>query len=211
MVDVAPADVGWAAQCAGELVVGDGEDQVVLRGERRLAGRLVRGDALDSDDSEPDGTRPDSGEAPAVEWRTPPQPFRLTPARPGFWDGLEHRPLRRRAPAAGEIEIEVTAAALNFIDVMKAMGTYPDPSGGAALLGGECAGRVSAVGSGRLGRRPRGRAAAGDAHRLVRAVRPGPARPGRDRADPLRGRRAGARGRRGRPDAGRAGPGHGRQ
>ncbi len=39
----------------------------------------------------------------------------------------------------------VSAAALNFIDVMKAMGTYPDPTG-ASLLGGECAGVVTAVG-----------------------------------------------------------------
>ena len=38
----------------------------------------------------------------------------------------------RRDPGPGEVEIEVEAAALNFIDVMKAIGTYPDPRAGPA-------------------------------------------------------------------------------
>lgn len=125
----------WAADCAAELLTETGEDQMALRGGRRLVGRLVRGESDRGFD-----------DAPVAPWRTPRQPFRLTSTRPGFWDALVYRPLSRKAPEAGEIEIEITAAALNFIDVMKAMGTYPDPSGGASLLGGECAGRVVAVG-----------------------------------------------------------------
>jgi phthiocerol/phenolphthiocerol synthesis type-I polyketide synthase C len=136
MIDIASADAGWAAACAAELA-GDAEDQVALRGERRLAGRLVRGERAD-----------DRAAAPA--WSTPGQPFRLHAARPGVLDAVEYRPLCRRAPAAGEIEIEVTAAALNFIDVMKAMGTYPGADASGAL-GGECAGRVVAVGPGVTG------------------------------------------------------------
>jgi phthiocerol/phenolphthiocerol synthesis type-I polyketide synthase C len=132
LVDVAASDDGWAVACAAELRDRDGEDQVVLRGARRFVGRLVRGQPAIAE------------RTPA--WTTPPQPFRLHAARPGFWDSLEYRPLRRRAPRAGEIEVEVTASALNFIDVMKAMGTYPDIEGSAARLGGECAGRVIAVG-----------------------------------------------------------------
>ncbi|WP_449344721.1 alcohol dehydrogenase catalytic domain-containing protein, partial [Streptomyces narbonensis] len=34
---------------------------------------------------------------------------------------------------------------------MKAMGTYPDTSAGAGLIGGECAGVVAAVGEGVTG------------------------------------------------------------
>jgi phthiocerol/phenolphthiocerol synthesis type-I polyketide synthase C len=126
-----PASV--ALEVAAELGTTAGDDQVVLRGGNRFAGRIVAGRA------EPDDAAP--------SWRTPAQPFRLVPARPGRWDGLEFRPLSRRAPGPGEVQLEVTAAALNFIDVMKAMGTYPDPVGG-ELLGGECAGRITAVGSG---------------------------------------------------------------
>lgn len=112
IVDVAPADAGWAADCAAELLANDGEDQVALRAGRRLVGRLVRGELAEGPEDS------------ARTWTTPRQPFRLHRARPGLPNGLEYRPLCRRAPAAGEIEIEVTAAALNFIDVMKAAGNY---------------------------------------------------------------------------------------
>jgi phthiocerol/phenolphthiocerol synthesis type-I polyketide synthase C len=134
VLDAAPASTAWSAACAAEILGGAGEDQVALRAGGRFVGRLVRG-AVEA------GTA--SG---GQEWQTPSQPFRLALARPGFWDGLEYRPLRRVPPGPGEIEIAVRAASLNFIDVMKAMGTYPGVEGRAALLGGECAGRVVAVG-----------------------------------------------------------------
>jgi phthiocerol/phenolphthiocerol synthesis type-I polyketide synthase C len=44
LVDVAPADAGWAADCAAELGANDGEDQVVLRAGRRTPrARRARG------------------------------------------------------------------------------------------------------------------------------------------------------------------------
>ncbi|MEU2059732.1 type I polyketide synthase [Streptomyces sp. NPDC013455] len=125
---------GWASAVAGELRLERREDQVALRGGRRLAGRLERIAAPDA-------------EAGARAAYTADQPFRLHPGpRPGQWESLRFLPLVRRTPGPGEIEIEVDAASLNFIDVMKAMGTYPDDSGGKELLGGDCAGRVVAVG-----------------------------------------------------------------
>ncbi|WP_329564327.1 type I polyketide synthase [Kitasatospora sp. NBC_01266] len=133
IVDLTDAQI---ADLAAELLADEGEDQVALRAGERYVARLLRG-AEESDQ-----------ERVAAPWRRPAEPFRLVPERPGFWDGLVYRPLTRRAPAAGEIEIAVSATALNFIDVMKAMGTYPDSSAGADLLGGECAGTVSAVGEG---------------------------------------------------------------
>jgi phthiocerol/phenolphthiocerol synthesis type-I polyketide synthase C len=136
-----PADPGWPAACAAELLGGDDEDQVVLRPGRRLAGRLTRGEAI-----EPDGSGP--------PWRTPRQPFRLAPDRPGLWEGLVWHPLWRRPPGPGEIEVAVEATALNFIDVMKAVGIYPDAAAGADRLGGECVGRVTALGSGVSGVEP---------------------------------------------------------
>ncbi|MFF3838339.1 SDR family NAD(P)-dependent oxidoreductase [Streptomyces sp. NPDC001930] len=139
LVDLDPNDTGWATDCAAEILTADEEDQVALRRGRRLVGRLVCGDAEFGEPTQP------------APWRASHRPFRLHADRPGFWDSLVYRPLNRRTPGPGEIEIEVTAAGLNFIDVMKAMGTYPDHSGGASLLGGECAGRVTAVGPGVTG------------------------------------------------------------
>ncbi|MFG2052936.1 SDR family NAD(P)-dependent oxidoreductase [Micromonospora sp. NPDC048930] len=141
VIDVDPADPDRAARCAAELLGGE-DDQVVLRADGRRVGRLARGEL-----PEEDGV-----ELPVP--RTAAQPFRVVPTRPGRWEGVVPVPLARRAPGPGEVEVEVTATGLNFIDVMKAVGTYPDPSGGADLLGGECAGRVVAVGDGVTEPRP---------------------------------------------------------
>ncbi|TRD17802.1 type I polyketide synthase [Palleronia caenipelagi] len=132
IVDAAPG-LDWA-EVAAELHAWSGDDQVVLGADTRLVGRLMRGDS----------------DAPATvtDWQTPAQPFRLVSGTPGFYDGLEYRPLKRQAPDKGEVEVEISAAALNFIDVMKAMGTYPGLDARSARLGGEFAGRVVAVGEG---------------------------------------------------------------
>jgi acyl transferase domain-containing protein/acyl carrier protein len=58
---------------------------------------------------------------------------------------LAFQPLDRRPPGPGEVRIAVTAAGLNFRDVMNALGTYPGDGG---RLGGECAGFVAALGDG---------------------------------------------------------------
>ncbi|MER6632969.1 SDR family NAD(P)-dependent oxidoreductase [Streptomyces sp. NPDC000987] len=138
LLDVAPdADGDWSAAAAAELLAGDGEDQVVLRGRRRLVGRLVRGDEAEA------GL---AGEHVRAPWATPAQPFRLAVDRPGR-DGLDFRPLSRRAPAEGEVEIEVSAAGLGLTDAMTVMDTCPGPDG-PGPLGREYAGTVTAVGAG---------------------------------------------------------------
>jgi acyl transferase domain-containing protein/acyl carrier protein len=71
--------------------------------------------------------------------------YRLAPATRGALDQLGLQPLERRAPGAGEVEIAVEATGLNFKDVLNVLGMYPGDPG---PLGGECAGRVSAVGPG---------------------------------------------------------------
>ncbi|MGX1805086.1 type I polyketide synthase [Nocardia sp. NPDC055321] len=119
--------------CAAELLARTGADQVVLRPDQRFVAHLERGE------------RPEPAVA-ARPWRTPAQPFRLARTAGGFWDGLRYRPLDVRQPGAGEVLIEIDAAALNFIDAMKAAGTYPDDSAAPDLLGLECAGVIRAVG-----------------------------------------------------------------
>lgn len=71
--------------------------------------------------------------------------FRLVLPTPGVLDGLELRDVPRRPPGAGELEIRVRAAGLNFRDVLYSLGLYP---GGAVPLGNECAGEVAALGEG---------------------------------------------------------------
>ncbi|HKQ61796.1 MAG TPA: polyketide synthase dehydratase domain-containing protein, partial [Candidatus Polarisedimenticolaceae bacterium] len=103
----------------------DGEEQVAWRGDHRFAARLVR--------------LPERREVPAHVSE------RLERSRPGRLEGLSLQPAPRRAPGAGEVEIAVRAAALNFKDVLNALDMYP---GEAGPLGSECAGTVVAVGAG---------------------------------------------------------------
>ena len=73
------------------------------------------------------------------------QPVSLEIGERGVLDRLEFRPVARRAPGPGEVELRVKTAALNFRDVLNALGVY---EGDAGPLGNECVGTVVAVGSG---------------------------------------------------------------
>ncbi|MGW1528427.1 type I polyketide synthase [Streptomyces sp. NPDC002159] len=117
----------------GEFVVeelGAAEDRVELRGGERLIGRRVRGGSP----ALPPATR-SGGE----------RPYRLAIGRPGSLETLVPRPLEAEPPGAGQVTVRTTAAALNFVDTMKALGV--DPAATLDLtLGLECAGTVVAVG-----------------------------------------------------------------
>jgi len=100
------------------------EREFALRHGRRLVSRLVRS---------------------TMNLAPPqPQPLRLVAGRSGVLDELTLQPMVRQAPGPGQIEIRVLAAGLNFRDVMNAVAMRADPE----PLGGECAGRVTAVGAG---------------------------------------------------------------
>ncbi|HKM61646.1 MAG TPA: SDR family NAD(P)-dependent oxidoreductase [Acidisphaera sp.] len=75
---------------------------------------------------------------------------RLQTGSPGAMAGFDWVEARRRDPEAGEIEIEITAAGLNFRDVMLASGLLDDDvlddGLAGAVFGFECAGRVLQVG-----------------------------------------------------------------
>ena len=131
LVDLDPfEDTEAPAALADELCGQTREDQVALRGGVRLVPRLVRHrrGASDKKLAVPD--------APS---------FQLTTTSRGVLDTLVIEPRQRRRPAAGEVEIEVIASGLNFRDVLNALGMYPGDPG---AMGGECAGRITAVGEG---------------------------------------------------------------
>jgi NADPH:quinone reductase-like Zn-dependent oxidoreductase len=85
------------------------------------------------------------------------RPFRLSEdrnysleiAKPGLFDTLELRVCPRRNPEAGEVEIEVHAAGINFRDVMIALGNYPTlPGVPLPIMGVDCAGKIIRTGPG---------------------------------------------------------------
>ncbi len=79
----------------------------------------------------------------------PASPFRLESHNPGSLDDLTLQPTERRRPGAGEVEIRLHSAALNFRDVLKALGVYPGANPDEVVtFGGDAAGTVVAVGPG---------------------------------------------------------------
>jgi myxalamid-type polyketide synthase MxaB len=117
----------------GEGLPGD-EAQVAFRSGKRYVARLAR--------SRPSANRPPEG------------PFRLELTEYGMPDYLLLVPHTRRHPGAGEVEIEVKANALNFRDLLIALGLLKDHYSEAlgieqpqdVRLGFDCAGTIVAVG-----------------------------------------------------------------
>lgn len=135
-LDLDPAPTARDAQTLiHELLHADAEDEIAHRGEARYVHRLAHGSL-------------DGFALSAQNTLKADQCFRLESAKPGSLDALVFRAKQRQAPAAGEVEIEVCAAALNFRDVMKALGIYPAEAADAMMLGDECAGRIVRVGEG---------------------------------------------------------------
>ncbi|MEP6955236.1 MAG: SDR family NAD(P)-dependent oxidoreductase, partial [Chthoniobacterales bacterium] len=97
----------------------------------------------------------------------PPPAYALQLEGSGRVDALQFRGQVRQPPGAGEVEIEVAAAGLNFRDLMKALGIYPLAEDEPVGLGDEFAGRVSRIGRGarrlRVGDRVMGFSPAGGA------------------------------------------------
>lgn len=125
-----------------ELLSGDQDDQVALRGNQRFVARLVSSiDAL---------AQPRENTSACAHRLTVPTDnfFRLQLTEPGSLDELSLREAPAEEPGPGEIKIRVYAAGLNFVDVLRALDIIPARDGGALSLGAECAGVVRAVGAG---------------------------------------------------------------
>ncbi|MEU7768671.1 methyltransferase [Nocardia sp. NPDC049190] len=124
------SDAVWA-----ELRTDDNEREIALRAGERFVRRLV----------------PRSSDPETIPARDlpPGTAFALTTEVPGSLDEVRYRVCKRVAPAAGEVEIEIAAAGVNFLDVMIALGQVPPlESAGGCRFGAECAGIVARVGAG---------------------------------------------------------------
>jgi acyl transferase domain-containing protein/aryl carrier-like protein len=143
-VDLGPGDVGREAlSLFYELIYPDEETQIALRGDERHCARLARMTAADTTAKRLSRYRIIRPFIKAQD-----ESFRLEITEPGTLENLELRANPRVSPAAGEVEIEVHAAGLNFVDVLKALGMAPSFSDGSVSLGGECSGKITAVGEG---------------------------------------------------------------
>jgi acyl transferase domain-containing protein/NADPH:quinone reductase-like Zn-dependent oxidoreductase/SAM-dependent methyltransferase/acyl carrier protein len=124
-----------------ELLADDKEDELALRGPSRYVHRLSRVSLATIQEA--------AQQMAPVEASAP---FYVEIANPGILDSLTLRGCDSRPLAQGEVEIQVIAAALNFRDIMLAMGLLPDEAveGGSfgRALGMECSGRISRVGEG---------------------------------------------------------------
>ena len=74
--------------------------------------------------------------------------FALAGGRSNDLDGLHLRQVQRRRPRNGEVEVEVHFGALNFRDVLKALGRIASDDPRQLELGDECAGVVRRIGRG---------------------------------------------------------------
>jgi myxalamid-type polyketide synthase MxaB len=135
-IDAGSDPDGAALALLAELDAAPGESQVAYRGAERFVARLVR--------------CPDAVPA-AIEG-----PFRLQLKEYGSPDNLQLAPLSRQKPGRTQVEIAVKATALNFRDVVIALGVLRDfyakemgiERAADIPLGFDCAGIVSAVGEG---------------------------------------------------------------
>jgi acyl transferase domain-containing protein/acyl carrier protein/protein-L-isoaspartate O-methyltransferase len=98
------------------------EDQIAYRSGVRYVARLARARLAEADQA----------------------PLSLRMGNRGMLDDLALTTAERRAPGLDEIEVNITAAGLNFRDVLATLAMYPGPT---PTLGGEFAGRVARVGA----------------------------------------------------------------
>ena len=131
------AEVETNASCfTHELSARTDDNQIAFRAGKRFVARLDR-----AREAIPDANTNFMNKAIPKD-----SPFRLRLGTTGSFDSLWYEASQRRVPEAGQIEIDVYAAGLNFSDVLKAMGLYPGIKDDIVPLGIECSGVVTGVG-----------------------------------------------------------------
>jgi acyl transferase domain-containing protein/NADPH:quinone reductase-like Zn-dependent oxidoreductase/NAD(P)-dependent dehydrogenase (short-subunit alcohol dehydrogenase family)/aryl carrier-like protein len=131
------APVGEATAVWSELWRDDHEREVALRDGERFTRRLV-------------GVPPQAAQVP-VDARAlaPDMGFALETETPGPLDQLRYHAVKRAAPKPGQVELEVVVSALNYLDVMTALGQVPIlESEHRHRFGAECTGIITRVGEG---------------------------------------------------------------
>lgn len=130
-----------AMKLVNELLASDGEDQIALREGVRYVARLDQSAPISIADSEAKSSELDQG-------------YFIDVSPDGVLDNLQKLPLVEQDLGDNEIRIDVKATALNYRDVINALGMFQEFAEKAGLpiperlpLGFDTAGRVAAVGS----------------------------------------------------------------
>jgi acyl transferase domain-containing protein/thioesterase domain-containing protein len=141
LIDLDPVKLDRAmdqsAALVYELAANRSDGEIAYRGGKRFAARLVQDSSAVSDASDK-----------AASLSVPRGSFQLRITQPGSFDALAYLPVESDKPAAGQVEMEIHAAGLNFSDVLKALGLYPGIKDAIVPLGIEASGVVTAVGEG---------------------------------------------------------------
>ena len=141
-VDLDPAcPPGEAAALVAELRIAQPGQEVAYRDDVRYVARLFR--------YNPQSDLPPI--RPIIASVSSDRSYELTTRGGGVLKNLMLREVARRPPGPGEIEIQVSVAGLNFLDVLKALDMAPGLPPGPVWFGMECAGRVAALGEGVAG------------------------------------------------------------
>lgn len=131
-VDLDPFETDPAAALYNELQRDEPDDQVAYREGQRYVARLR---------PEPAGR---TVRAERQESVLPAGQYNLESGAPGLIEELHYIRGERVSPGPHEVEIEVHASGLNFMDLLIALDSCP---GGPRPMGAECAGIITAVGS----------------------------------------------------------------
>jgi NADPH:quinone reductase-like Zn-dependent oxidoreductase/thioesterase domain-containing protein/short-subunit dehydrogenase/acyl carrier protein len=119
-----------------DLLGGCVDQEVAYRGERRYVPRIGK---LEFDRL---GLRRKRVRLHARTDRS----YKVVSSKPGTLDRVTLEIAERRAPRAGEIEIRVAGAGLNFLDVLRSLNLGPGQRPGPATFGMELSGEVTRVG-----------------------------------------------------------------
>jgi acyl transferase domain-containing protein/NADPH:quinone reductase-like Zn-dependent oxidoreductase/acyl carrier protein/NADP-dependent 3-hydroxy acid dehydrogenase YdfG len=112
------------------------ETELSLRNLNLFRARLIRSEAFKSEGVEPIGVT-----IPYVENT----PYQVVTDNPGIFDNLSIKESIREPLSKGEVEVEVKASGLNFINVMSALGIYPGYKNGYRSLGIEFSGKITSI------------------------------------------------------------------
>ncbi len=122
-----------------EVFAGDRVDELAFRGKKRFVNKLER---ISTETIAQRAMKSVEAEGSA---------YTATISEYGVLDNIALRQVDQRTPAGNEVEITVKASALNFRDIMIAMGLLSDDAVEGGLFGRtfglECAGVISAVGN----------------------------------------------------------------
>ncbi len=116
------------------LNAGSQENELLIRSKDIYVARLVN--QLDDNDATSVTTVPSNGTA-----------YEATIDNPGIIDDLVLRECFRKQPQPNQVEVEVKAIGVNFMNLLSVLGICPGKERGFGTLGIECSGVVTKIGS----------------------------------------------------------------